>query len=324
MGNELILIDASWVIHRMHHVHHMLGVNLKNGQYLQTGHLYGTARLIKSLTENYSDADIIFCLDGMATHGKTLDVNYKADRAHGTVKHAFDDLGAVVEMLSCYPQVKIAFHRHLEADEIMSYLADFHKKDYKQIIIYSGDCDMVQLISDNVFVSTTFDKGRLILVGEKEYQEQEKYTDKFVGCRLDVLPLFRAMVGDSSDNLAGFPKMRKKLAKELAEEFGGLQELSVASTTSTKFPHGFLEFLPKLRTNYAIMKLPTVAELSARGHIPLVYKQDDHRLGLKLFSLYRIKSTSPVPVVELSPDEEDKILVMRDQVNEQWKHPNSK
>lgn len=322
-NKELILIDASWVVHRMWHVHSNLSVTLHSGEELKTGHIYGFARLLKTLNEHYPDADVIVCLDGKATHGKELNGDYKGNRQNGSKMTAFDDLGVLVECAVVFNNVVVAFHRNLEADEIISYFCDLKSGAYEKIIVYSADGDMTQLLSKNVFIAKEFDKGLLKLIDENFYYTDEKYVDKFCGCKIAKLPLYRAMVGDSSDNLPGFPRLRKKLAKEFAEKYGSVEAIVQAVNAGESFPEGFKDFLPVLQNNYEIMKLPTANDLNLRGVKPHVFNlvnMDDAKM---FFSLYRIKSVSPVDTVVLNEEEELMAMEARADVNSVWKHPNS-
>ena len=323
MKKELILIDASWVIHRMWHVHSNLSVTLKNGVELKSGHIYGFARLLKTLTTGYPEADIIICLDGKATHGKELNPDYKGNREHGVVKTAFDDLGVLIECVVAFNNVKVAFNKDLEADEIISYLCDTESLNYASTIVYSADGDMVQLLDSRTFIAKEFDKGLLKLVDENTYYTDEKYVSKFCACKIDCLPLYRAMVGDSSDNLPGFPRLRKKLAKEISEKYKTVENIVEAVDIDTTFPDGFKDFLTTLKTNFEIMKLPNASDLVYRGVVPRFYENRDSSIASSLFSLYRIRSASPVPTFEVTDELEETLLKVRDDVNFVWKHPNS-
>lgn len=327
MKKELILIDASWVIHRMWHVHQDLQVTLHNGTVLKSGHLYGVARLLKSLNTKHPDADLIFCLDGVAVHGTSLNPEYKANRSHGTVTTAFNDLGVLAECAATFDRTQVSFHRALEADEVIAYLVQLWQSEYERIIIYSADGDMLQLLAkgDNIFIAREFNRnGRLKLVDLQTYYEDPKYTDKFLGCRIDALPMYRAMVGDSSDNLPGFPRIRKKVAKEIAEKYSTVDDVAAGCKAGDElFPKNFGGFLETLCTNYKIMRLPTVTDLALRGHLPNLYSKDGDDEARCLFSLYRIRSVSPVETVVVDADSESKYLKVRDIANENWRHPNS-
>lgn len=324
---DLILVDTSWVIHRSWHVHQDLCVHLKDQTELKSGHLFGIARLLRSLTSKY-DAQVILCLDGVAKHGKSLNVDYKANRGFSSVRTAFDDLGVIVECSLAFPNTAVAYNRSLEADEIISYLVHTNKDKYERIIIYSADGDMLQLLSvgDNVFIAKEFSRdGTLVLVDKNYYMTNEKYLDKFCGVAVEALPRYRAMVGDSSDNLGGFPRMRKRVAKEIAEKYPTTDAIAQGCLSGDPlFPVGFDKFLGKLVLNHEIMKLPTPKELIVRGDVPKIYAQSENPgIAVPLFSLYRIRSASPVQTYELDEQGESHAMKLRDELNMNWRHPNS-
>lgn len=329
MKRELILIDASWVIHRMWHAHKDLAVTLYSGVELKSGHVYGVSRLLCSLNAKYPDADLILCLDGFAKHGKSLNSDYKANRDHSVVATAFDDLGVIIECACAFNNVKVAFNKDLEADDIIAYLTQVNKDSYEKVIIYSADCDMLQLLAlgENIFIAKEFDKSssKLKLVGKLEYYTDTAYTDKFLGVDVAVLPLYRAIVGDGSDNLPGFPRIRKKLAKQMAETFYSFEALKEACLEPEKskiaFPNGFDGFLDTLNTNYNIMRFRDASYLDGMGLYPHFYESNGTKNSSAMFSLYRIKSVSPVDVCIVDAKLEKVYLNLRDEINASWRRP---
>lgn len=322
--NDLILIDFSWVVHRMWWAHKDLQVTLHNGQVLKSGHLYGLCRLLKSLTAKYPLADIVLCLDGVAKHGKSLSSDYKANRTVTDVTTAFSDLGVLIECALSFKEVSVAFHRDLEADEVIAFYARKFKLLYKNIVVYSADCDMLQLLAeDNVYISKEFNTdGTLKLVGVSEYLIDQKYLDKFVGVPIEELPLYRAMIGDSSDNLAGFPRLRKKVAKQIVKKYPSIEAIE-ENITDKIFPVDFANFLPKLKTNYNIMKLPSCEEIVSRGVVPRIHShQGDDWKARAMFSLYRIRSVSPMETHLVDADAEVEHLAVREEINSNWRLPN--
>lgn len=323
---DLILVDFSWVVHRMWWAHKDLSVVLADGTELKSGHVFGVARLLKTLTEKYPSADIVLCLDGSPKHGKALSADYKANRSPNSAGTAFEDLGVLLTCAMAFPRVTAAFHRDLEADEVISYMAQFYCKHCSRVIIYSADCDMLQLLAcaDNIFIAKEFDKksGELLLVDKEAYLSDSHYLDKFVGCDISVLPLYRAMVGDSSDNLAGFPRLRKKLAKELAESYRTEDALvRGCHNGDVRFPTMFKDFLPKLHINYEIMKLPTVQKLEDACCPPRVVGGESNSEALLMYSLYRIRSVAPMETLNLAAWEEREAMRVRGVLNDNWKHP---
>lgn len=320
MKKQLILIDTSWVIHRAWWTHKDLKVKLLNGDKLPSGHLYGLTRLLKSITLGYPEADIYLCLDGRAKHGKMLSSSYKANRTPGTVSTAFDDLGVMLECSYAYG-INVSYHPDLEADEVISYLVDKYSKEYEKVIIYAGDNDMLQLLGDNVYVSTKLRSGKFELVSRESYLKDEKMFIKYQGVEPSKLPLYRAFVGDSSDNLSGYPRIRKKLVKEIVDKYSSLENIVLGiANKDPLFADGMQSYVETLISNYRIMKLPGVAELEELMTIPIEHK-DLGEYAVEMYSLYRIKSTSPVDVYPLTDELENKFMEIREKLNSQWRRP---
>ena len=74
----------------------------------------------------------------------------------------------------------------------------------------TGDKDMMQFVSENVFV---FDSMKGIVLGEQEV------TEKF-GVKPSLIPDFLALCGDASDNIPGVLGIGEKTARELISTFG--------------------------------------------------------------------------------------------------------
>lgn len=82
---------------------------------------------------------------------------------------------------------------HVEADDVIAYLATDHFKESKKVYIMSSDKDFLQLCTDNVCVYSPTKKR---IYGPAEVlAEYQIHPNNFV--------LFRAMDGDASDNIDG-------------------------------------------------------------------------------------------------------------------------
>lgn len=320
--NNLILIDTSWMVHRSFYAFKDLSVTLRDGSVLRSGHLYGVMRGLRQISQAYPNSTIMFCLDGSSNYGKSLDPEYKATR-HAKDPNAwnpFDDLGVLVNMILSYPMTSVAFHKDLEADDVISYYTHGLKELFDSTIIYSADNDMLQLLCDDVVISNSFADGQFCTTGLGEYFNDPKWYDKYLCTKIEALPLFRALVGDSSDNLCGFPRLRKKLAKEWAEEYLDVTALAEdVLRRPGKFPNGFIDFLPKLKTNYQIMRLPTPDDLKVRECIPHVFEERTDAFAL--FNLYKMRSLTPdiLPSVDVDDKIEESWKAIRDSVNAQWR-----
>lgn len=106
-----------------------------------------------------------------------------------------------------------------EADDIIGTLARKYASKDLLVYIVSGDKDMAQLVNDHVFI---YNPG-------KTNQPPDILDKNNVRDRLGVDPYqvidWLALMGDSSDNIPGVPKVGKKTAGNLLSEFGSLDNL---------------------------------------------------------------------------------------------------
>lgn len=106
-----------------------------------------------------------------------------------------------------------------EADDLIATLAKRAEPEVEEVLIVTGDMDVLQLVSDKVKVLET---GR-------GTGEPKVYDRKEVERRLGVPPEkvldFRALCGDSSDNVPGVPGVGPKTALRLLSQFESVEEM---------------------------------------------------------------------------------------------------
>lgn len=99
-----------------------------------------------------------------------------------------------------------------EADDVIGTLSDRYC-DRAQVMLVTGDKDFQQLIRDGVRI---YDPLKDTVIGPDEVRE------KF-GCTPEQLPDVLGLMGDSSDNIPGVPKVGLKTAKQLIEQYESIE-----------------------------------------------------------------------------------------------------
>lgn len=106
-----------------------------------------------------------------------------------------------------------------EADDCIGTLSRRAAEDGMQVMIVSGDLDLLQLVRPNVRVLTT----------RRGISDMLVYDDELVRKRFNLSPAqladLRALAGDSSDNITGVPGIGEVTAKKLLSQHGSLEEL---------------------------------------------------------------------------------------------------
>ena len=218
---KLYLIDGSGFIFRAYHA--LPPLNNPHGE--PVGAVYGFCNMvIKVLQERQSENIAVIFDAGRKTFRQDVYPEYKAHRPP-----APDDL---VPQFQLIRDVCTAFGLpHIESDgfEADDLIATYAQQAIEQdidVVIISSDKDLMQLINSHI---TLFDPIKNKIIAE------EGVFEKF-GVTPDKVIDIQALAGDSSDNVPGVPGIGLKIAAELINRFGSLENLyqNVDSITQTK------------------------------------------------------------------------------------------
>ncbi|KKR39076.1 MAG: polymerase protein [Parcubacteria group bacterium GW2011_GWB2_40_8] len=210
-------MDAHAILHRAFHA--LPDFTSPNGE--PTGALYGfTAFLIKVIRELKPDY-IAACYDlPEPTFRHVAYKNYKAGRAK------MDD--ALAKQINRSRDILKNFNIPVydapgfEADDVLGTIVEKVKSQKSKIktIVASGDMDTLQLVSGNDVVVYTLRKGiqDTIVYNDKTVKERYGFGPKLV-------PDFKALKGDPSDNILGVPGIGDKTATELIVKYGNIENL---------------------------------------------------------------------------------------------------
>src|SRR3989337_1019214 len=103
-----------------------------------------------------------------------------------------------------------------EADDVIGTLTKKATGEGVDTLIVSGDLDGLQLVDDHVRLLTT----RMGVAATVIYDEA-KVLERY-GLRPDQMLDYKALKGDTSDNIPGVPGVREKTAISLLQQFGTL------------------------------------------------------------------------------------------------------
>jgi len=232
---RLIIIDSNALLHRSFHALPPLAT--KSGQ--ETGAVYGFLltlfKAIKDLHANY----IVACFDTKAKtfrHEKFID--YKAQRPK-TPDGIISQIPIAKEILSAL-KIPVFAIEGFEADDLIATICTLVKaqesaftngsgetKKNLEIYILSGDLDNLQLVNDNVKVYT-LGKG----IKDTVIYDINKVKERFGVEPLQMID-FKALTGDSSDNIPGVPGIGNKTAAEIIQKYGSLKNLYDELSTDT-------------------------------------------------------------------------------------------
>src|SRR5256884_1128622 len=144
-------------------------------------------------------------------------VEYKANRRE-TPQDFRSQLSLIFEVLGALGIRRLSAPGY-EADDLIATLATQAAAENMDVLIVTGDRDVLQLVSDRVTALMTR-RG----ITEMTRFTPETVTEKY-GLTPAQYPDFAALRGDPSDNLPGIPGVGEKTATKWIAEFGSLAAL---------------------------------------------------------------------------------------------------
>jgi 5'-3' exonuclease len=178
---------------------------------------------VRSYVEKFLPRDIYIAWDKKLTFPSS---NFRKDMMKGEYKSTRDHTSSndiffhefVIEKVCASLGIKSMYPNVLEADDVIAWLS----KQVSPNIIISVDNDLYQLIDNN----TSF-----YHLNKKEIIDGHNF-ESIVSVPLRSFLYYKAILGDASDNVVGFPghgKVRsRKLAVQLTENNGDISKLSLS------------------------------------------------------------------------------------------------
>ena len=207
---RLILVDGSSFLFRAYHAI----PPLTNPQGEPTNAIYGVSNMLRKLIADYQSDYITVVFDAPGkTFRNDLYDQYKAHRPPMP-----DDLRVQIEPLHQLIRamgLPLIMEPDVEADDVLGALAQHAAGHGFSVIISTGDKDMAQLVNDQIILENTMSNVRMDIQG---------VIDKF-GVKPEQIVDYLALMGDSSDNIPGVPKVGPKTAAKWLEEYQTLENL---------------------------------------------------------------------------------------------------
>jgi len=209
----LFLIDGSSQMYRAYHAFRGKGLSNQEGQ--TTHAVYVFVTMLRKLIADHKPAYIAasFDLAGPTFRDRIVD-DYKANRAAMP-----DDLAEQINWVhqACEALgVPIVTAEGYEADDVIGTLARRAAGEGFEVAIVSIDKDFFQLVHDGVRVYDPREDGA--------WFDADGVVEKF-GVKPSQVADVLALVGDTSDNVAGVPGIGKKGAIDLITQYGSLDAL---------------------------------------------------------------------------------------------------
>lgn len=266
--NRMILIDGNAIMHRVYHA--LPPMRSPDGTSVHM--VYGFLSMLIKIHHDFHPTHIVVAFDRPGpTFRDALYEKYQKQRPK------VDD-----DFISQIPLIHDAVNAFgipiyecdgFEADDVIGTIAEIVKSkklkvksdDVDQVIIITGDRDILQLVEDEKV---------LVFMPTKGFSEGKLYSEKDVVDRLGVPPnliaAFKALSGDPSDNYPGVSGIGPKTAVTMLTTFGSLDALYKAvDDGKTALSKGVIEKLQQGRESaYLGLTLATI-----RRDVPITLSQ---------------------------------------------------
>ena len=259
MSNKIYIIDGSAFIYRAFHA----VAPLTNSEGFQTNAIFGFINILRRLLKERNPEYVAVAFD---TRGPVFRHDlYKAYKANRPpmpeeLVPQIPFIKQVVEAMGI-----VSFEKQeLEADDIIGSAAKVLSAQDHQVVIVSGDKDLLQLVNDKVSMWDPMNDRTMDREGV--FNKYQVYPEQLLDCY--------ALMGDTSDNVPGVPGVGPKSAAKLITQFGSLEALydEIDSLKKSKMKERLIENRDKAFLSRDLIRLKDDSD------IPL--HLNDYKLGI--------------------------------------------
>ncbi len=210
---KLLIFDGNALVHRAFHA---LPTTMKTKKGEVVNAVFGFASVLIKTLKEFKPKYVVLTFDKKApTFRHEMFKEYKAQRKKAP-DELYSQIPIIKELVKTFniPVFELA---GFEADDLIGTISKKNKKT-KNIVV-SGDMDLLQLIDENTKI---YKLGRGI--GDGTLYDAQITKEKY-GILPKQIVDYKALRGDSSDNIPGVPGIGEKTALELLSQFGSLENL---------------------------------------------------------------------------------------------------
>ncbi|MDX1919448.1 MAG: DNA polymerase I [Candidatus Caenarcaniphilales bacterium] len=214
-AKKILLVDGSNLAFRMYFALERTGLTSPGGK--PSWAIFGFFKALLDVIERYKPTSIVAAFDRKEPtfRHEAFDF-YKANRP--------DEMPEALALQ--WPEIKrglaligmnLVELAGFEADDLIGTLSLQAENSGWEVLIFSGDKDNLQLVSDKV---------KILMPGQKGIQLVDREETKVkIGVYPELVVDFKALCGDPSDNIPGVPGIGPKTAIKLLEEFPSLDDI---------------------------------------------------------------------------------------------------
>ena len=296
----LLVVDGHSLAYRAFYALPVENFSTKDGQH--TNGIYGFLAMLINLVKAEKPTHMAVAFDTSRQSFRTREYpEYKANRSE-TPSEFKGQIPLLQDCLAAM-SIQVVQQEDIEADDILATLAAQGSADGFDVLVCSGDRDTIQLVNDDVTLLYPNVQG----VSQLKRYDRQAVIDRY-GVPPEQYPDIAALVGETSDNLPGVPKVGEKTAVKWLTQFGSLDDLLENADKVTGVVGGNLrENLDVVRRNRQLNRLMTDVALPVRPR-DLEVRPMDAQAVRDIFSRLEFKTLIP-RVAELAGIEQQMAAV---------------
>jgi DNA polymerase I len=213
---RLVLLDAHAILHRAYHA--LPDFMSAKGE--PTGGLYGVVTMLIKIIDDLEPNYIVACYD---LPGGTFRNDAYKDYKSGRKKADLDLVAQMKRSRDIFKAFNIPIYDKagFEADDMLGTIVHKLKDDPNmEIVIASGDMDTLQLVDRKKVQVYTLKKG----IKDTIMYDEDGVKERF-GFGPELLPDYKGLRGDPSDNIIGIAGIGEKTASILISTFGTIENI---------------------------------------------------------------------------------------------------
>ena len=303
---KIFLIDGSSYLYRAFHA--MPPLTTSTG--LPTGAVKGVTNMLRNLRKENPDAYYLSIFDAKGKNFRhDLYKDYKANRPP-MPEELREQLSPLKEICNAMGMPVIEIPK-VEADDVIATLAEIGARQGMPIVISSLDKDLMQLVEDPLI--------KMMNTMNNQVYDVAGVEGKF-GVHPNQIIDYLALVGDTSDNVPGVPKVGPKTAVKWLSEFKTIKGIiENADSLTGVVGQNFRDSISDLDRNVELVTLKKDVDLKISLENLLEAKEDQDELN-KLFTYLEFNtwvnssssSSNEIPEAPKSKKEYQVVLTEKD------------
>ena len=275
-AKKIFLIDGSSYLYRAFHA--MPPLSTSSG--LPTGAVKGVVNMLRNLRKENPNSHYLSIFDAKGKNFRhDIYKEYKANRPP-MPEDLREQLSPLKEICNAMGMPVIEIPK-VEADDVIASLANLGSKQGIPIVISSLDKDLMQLVDDPLI--------KMMNTMNNQIYDVSGVQEKF-GVHPNQIIDYLAIVGDSSDNIPGVPKVGPKTAVKWLKEFKNLKGIiKNADSLTGVVGQNFRDSIPDLDRNIELVTLKKDIDIGVSLESLLKAKEDQEELN-KLFTSLEFKT----------------------------------